>query len=612
MLQRKPAVTLPPEPIFGLTWSIPKDFGGLTNVFLHRNSVFARLGERRIDLLTLAPDLDVAAAERELAAAGLLDERLRLRNLWQDLVSMPDLELAAEFASGRRIETDPEDLLPYQGAARASRLAADGTELQVDTFRPDGTRLLCDRRDMRRKGAPGGRRLTLFTRKGAALASWSGATEFYFAWLDAVIGTTPSFLICDSQFIGGFLHRYRREHVTTVQVLHGSHLEPDEPDPLGPLAAGKLELVKGLRSFDLVTPLTAAQTDDLRQAGLAGANTVPIPNSRRLAAQEPQRPRDAGDGVVVSRLSSLKRIEHAVAALLRARSEGCGARLRIYGEGALRDRLQQQIDDADAASCIKLMGYRTDAAAQFQTASFSVLSSKSEGMALVLVESMAAGCIPIAYDVRYGPADIITHGVDGFLVPAGDVEALADAIAHVAALPEAELGELRANARARAAEFCDEHITRTWARALAEARDGKRPVRPPRFAARVDHLEFAPRRLLLRGAVTDAQDLDSPVASLAWTARRRPVYGRAPAVLDSAADGRIEFEAAWPLDRMPVTGEDTVDFHLEIETPGGFLRRRLAAADDAITSGRGELVPYVTNKGNLSVTMLPGAAALTR
>ena len=33
----------------------------------------------------------------------------------------------------------------------------------------------------------------------------------------------------------------------------------------------------------------------------------------------------------------------------------------------------------------------------------------------MLVESMASGCIPIAYDIDYGPSDIITDGVDGFL-----------------------------------------------------------------------------------------------------------------------------------------------------------------------------------------------------
>lgn len=99
-----------------------------------------------------------------------------------------------------------------------------------------------------------------------------------------------------------------------------------------------------------------------------------------------------------------------------------------------------------------------------------LLTSHSEGFGLVLLESMAEGCIPFAYDVPYGPADIITDGVNGFLVPAGDVEALAARIHEFLALDEAAVEELRRNARATAAAYSDENITALWSAALRSRR----------------------------------------------------------------------------------------------------------------------------------------------
>ena len=88
---------------------------------------------------------------------------------------------------------------------------------------------------------------------------------------------------------------------------------------------------------------------------------------------------------------------------------------------------------------------------------------------LVLVESMAAGCIPIAYDIRYGPSDVIRDGVDGFLVAEGDVEAMAERILRLQSMSPQQREAMRAAAVVRAAEFSDAAVTARWAALLAEA-----------------------------------------------------------------------------------------------------------------------------------------------
>jgi poly(glycerol-phosphate) alpha-glucosyltransferase len=62
----------------------------------------------------------------------------------------------------------------------------------------------------------------------------------------------------------------------------------------------------------------------------------------------------------------------------------------------------------------------------------------------------------------YGPSDIITHGVDGFLVPPGDKTALAEQIYQVLTTPESVLATIRAAGYRRALEFSDERQVERW------------------------------------------------------------------------------------------------------------------------------------------------------
>jgi poly(glycerol-phosphate) alpha-glucosyltransferase len=600
MSSGRTAGILPSEPIYGLTWSIAEQFGAF-KVLLHRSAVFSRLDQRKLDILTLSPDLDVAATTRRLHETGLLGDRVRLRNLWSELARLSDRRLVRAFGTDFQGLDEPDLLLPFRGERFSKRVSSEGTVLQVDYFRPDGTRLLSDRKDMKRIGTRGGRLLSLFSRKGKVVAAWSRASDLYFAWLDHVVGAGPAFVINDSQFVGSFLYKYRRPNICTVQVIHTSHLDHESTSTLGPLHEPALKLVKGLPSYDLVTPLTVRQADEIAQANLAGPSMIAIPNSRSLDTVGSLDHRDPADGIMLARLSYQKQVEHAIAAFNAVHAAGTAARLRVYGDGDERPELQRRIEAAEASAYIRLMEFSPYASRQFATASFSVLSSRYEGLPLVLIESMAAGCIPIAYDVRYGPSDIITHGVDGFIVPAGDIDALAAMIRHVATLPEKDLRELRQNARKRAEDFSDEAVTRAWGAALAEARDRKRPDLPPRYKAVVSNLVFKEDCLVIEGQLTDCEHLEEAAVFLSWAARRLPVYGRVPADVWAAADRHLKFEARWPLERAEFAAGDILNFHIEAQTPTGFTRVRLKAAAPAGAEQVPGMEPYTTKHDNLSL-----------
>ena len=58
----------------------------------------------------------------------------------------------------------------------------------------------------------------------------------------------------------------------------------------------------------------------------------------------------------------------------------------------------------------------------------SIVASSYEGFCLSLAESMAEGCVPVSFDIKYGPKELIQNGVDGFLVEWENENELADVI----------------------------------------------------------------------------------------------------------------------------------------------------------------------------------------
>lgn len=99
--------------------------------------------------------------------------------------------------------------------------------------------------------------------------------------------------------------------------------------------------------------------------------------------------------------------------------------LDIYGMGDQTSYRQLMSDlGIDVRRC-RLNGPVEDVVKTYTDSSVFVLSSRFEGFGLVLVEAMACGLPVVSFDCPAGPDEIITDGVDGLLVPSGDVHALA-------------------------------------------------------------------------------------------------------------------------------------------------------------------------------------------
>ncbi|WP_303208403.1 glycosyltransferase [Bacteroides oleiciplenus] len=106
--------------------------------------------------------------------------------------------------------------------------------------------------------------------------------------------------------------------------------------------------------------------------------------------------------------------------------------LDIYGDGALQDYLENQIEKLNLKKKITIYNSRKDIFDCIRKASLFVLSSDYEGMPNALMEAMALGLPCISTDCRPGGArTLIQDGENGFIVPTNDPKALAEKIEYV-------------------------------------------------------------------------------------------------------------------------------------------------------------------------------------
>src|SRR5262249_5591200 len=130
--------------------------------------------------------------------------------------------------------------------------------------------------------------------------------------------------------------------------------------------------------------------------------------------------------LAVGSLTPVKNHAGLVEAFARVTAALPEARLVIAGDGPLRAALQAQAD-ALPGGRVALLGDRDDVPRLLAAADVFVLSSRSEGLSLSLVEAHGAGRACVATDVG-GNGEVLVHGETGLLVPPGEPAALADAL----------------------------------------------------------------------------------------------------------------------------------------------------------------------------------------
>ena len=135
--------------------------------------------------------------------------------------------------------------------------------------------------------------------------------------------------------------------------------------------------------------------------------------------------------VAVGRLEHQKGFDILINCWKAAVKTHPGWRLDIYGEGSFRDELQRQINTLGLENSVILCGTCADMADKYTQYSLHLMTSRYEGQGIVLIEAQAAGLPSVVFDYEYGAADIVTDGVNGFLVPQNDTKTFTNRLVQI-------------------------------------------------------------------------------------------------------------------------------------------------------------------------------------
>ena len=134
--------------------------------------------------------------------------------------------------------------------------------------------------------------------------------------------------------------------------------------------------------------------------------------------------------------------------------------LTIYGSGERTPYINLAKDLGIESNCC-LEASVSNIISKYQESSMLVFSSRFEGFGMVLLEAMSCGVPCVSFACPCGPKDIVTDGVNGYLVEPGNVEALAERICYLIEHEELRK-EMGKAARKRAEDFREEKIMQQW------------------------------------------------------------------------------------------------------------------------------------------------------
>ncbi|MFD7711459.1 glycosyltransferase family 4 protein [Streptomyces sp. NPDC059785] len=283
---------------------------------------------------------------------------------------------------------------------------------------------------------------------------------------DVVVGTRPSLNL--------FVAAHTRDGALRVAQEHMTHLA------IPP--AVRAEMARVYPRLDAITTVTEADARSFQEnTPIAGIPVVGIPNS---VPQPAVAPSDCAHKVVVSagRMHHIKRYDLLIRAFGLLAEEFPDWQLRIYGDGGEAGKLRALVSELGLAGRALLMGGFSPIESEWAKGSIAAVTSSAESFGMTLVEAMRCGLPVVSTDCPVGPREILRDGEDGFLVPNGDVDAIAWGLRRLMG-DEALRRDMGAAALRNAARYDPAAVAGRYLELFADAARrraaGERGYRPP-------------------------------------------------------------------------------------------------------------------------------------
>ncbi len=258
----------------------------------------------------------------------------------------------------------------------------------------------------------------------------------------------------------------RMEGVPVVHTIH--NLAEHEVDRLG-MALQRVAFRRGVAPVTIAGEVSASFH---RTYGFAEAAMIPngIDVAKYAAPKVGRTAWRAAEGIpendfvylCVARFAPQKDHENLLRAFAQGPAKIPGTRLALAGDGELRGAIEAHVRELQLTDRVQFLGRRNDMAEALGACDVFALGSRWEGNPLSVMEAMAAAR-PVAATAVGAIPELVRHGVDGLLAPAGDATALGRALRTMFELRKSTLPSMGLTAALRARDrFGLEAMSRSY------------------------------------------------------------------------------------------------------------------------------------------------------
>jgi len=224
--------------------------------------------------------------------------------------------------------------------------------------------------------------------------------------IDIILGTTHGINI---------MLFFIRKKATTIACEH-----------LNYMAAPKSARILRRVTYPFLKVIVTLTLSDVRHYSFH-KNVKVIPNSLSFVSNK-QAELINKEILAVGRLTNQKGFDLLINAISLIKDDFNGWKVNIIGSGEDEDKLKKQIEKLNLQNIIRIYPPTKNIELEYQKASIYVMSSRYEGLPMVLIEAQTCGLPIVSFDCPEGPSEVIHNNDDGFLVENGNIENLSKAI----------------------------------------------------------------------------------------------------------------------------------------------------------------------------------------
>lgn len=213
---------------------------------------------------------------------------------------------------------------------------------------------------------------------------------------------------------------------------------------------------KWVKGFDRFVVLTE---EDKRYWGEL-ANIIVIPNARTFSSDK-RADLQSKKVIAVGRYTYQKGFERLIEIWSLISQDFPDWKLEIIGDGEEKSCLEYLIKQYDLCDSLLLVSTNNEIKKHYLNSSIYVLTSRYEGLPMVLLEAQACGLPIVSFRCKCGPEDIVDNGITGFLIDEGDIQGFAESLRLL--MGDVDMREsMGKEALKNSANFSQECIMKYW------------------------------------------------------------------------------------------------------------------------------------------------------